>query len=375
MSDTSHFFFSRPNWAEINLDALRHNARALSAHAAPASVLAVIKAGAYGHGAFRVANALQREDSVTHLGVASVDEGLQLRSLGIRMPILLLSALLPEEIGEVVRAELTPTVFTLPMAQAVQNEAQRQNRRVEVHFKVDTGMGRLGANWDEAVSLWRQLQTFEHLNLAGIYTHLACADEDPDELSATQIARFERVLSEISAPQNVLRHATNSAGTIRYPQAHYDLVRPGLALYGAHPCPGVGPAIELQPVMSWKARITSVKTIAAGQSVSYGAQWVAAHKSQIAIVPCGYADGYFRSLSNRGEVLINGLKYPVVGRVTMDQIMVDVTEQPVTIGDEVVLFGEGLPVEEVAGRAGTIAYELLCSVSVRVPRVDVARRP
>lgn len=364
--------FSRPNWAEIDLDALRHNAQILAAHVAPARLVGVIKAGAYGHGALEVAQTLEKLPAVAMLGVASVDEARLLRDNGITAPILLLSAILPEEAPAVVQLNLTATVWSPEVAAALNRAAAAENRRVPIHFKVDTGMSRLGASWCQANQAFRDVASNCHLEITGLYTHFACADED-DDFTAIQLQRFREFCAEIPLEGAVLRHTANSAGALRYPAAHFDLVRPGIALYGAHPCPELGPEFDLRPVMTWKARITALKKVAHGQSVSYGATWSASRDSDIAVVPVGYADGYLRALSNRGEVFLNGARCPVVGRVTMDQIMVDVTGVSSQIGDEVTLFGQNLPVEEVAAQAQTISYELLCAVSNRVPRVYINR--
>ena len=377
--------FSRPNWAHIDLEALAHNARALARNAAPARLICVVKANAYGHGALTVARALSALPFVEMLAVASVDEGADLRAGGIETPILLLSALLPAEAEAAAHFELTPTIWTRELALAWSQTARALGRDLPAHFKVDTGMARLGVHWCQAPQRWRQLHELPGIAWRGAYTHLACADDDDDELSAPQLQRFEQFLDEAGIGENVLRHAGNSAAQLRYRASHFDAVRPGLALYGAHPCaplcseslkvPG---AVELKPVMTRKSRVTALREVRAGTSVSYGATWRAPRDSRVATVACGYADGYLRALSNRGEVLIGGARFPVVGRVTMDQILVDVTafasinanlRADVRIGDEVVLWGAGLPIEEVAARADTISYELLCAVSARVPRV------
>ncbi|MBW3637784.1 MAG: alanine racemase [Armatimonadetes bacterium] len=360
--------YSRPNWAHIDLAALRHNARLVARHVAPARLIAVIKANAYGHGALEVARALGDESAVAMLAVASVDEAAQLRKGGIKAPILLLSAILPSEARDVVRLGLTATVFDLEVAAALNASAEIEKRRASVHFKVDSGMGRLGAHWCEAARVFSQICGFSNLEIAAIYTHFACADEDSD-FSALQLRRFHQFCGESALPPTILKHAANSAGALRFRDAHFDLVRSGIALYGAHPCRDLAPGFDLRPVMTWRARVTALKKVAKGQSVSYGATWTAPRASQIAVLPAGYADGYLRALSNCGEVLLNGKCAPVVGRVTMDQIMVDVTDIPTQIGDEVTLFGANLSVEEVAARAGTISYELLCAVSSRVPRI------
>ncbi len=375
MPNSSALPFSRPCWAEINVSALCHNAKTLARQAFPARLGAVVKANAYGHGAVEVARALEKLPEIAFLGVASVDEGLQLKKAGLQSQILLLSAVLPAEAAEIVRAGLIATVFSPEVAAALQGAGEAENRLIEAHFKVDTGMARLGVSWCEAAALWRQLQSFDRLRWRGIYTHFCCADEPDDMFSALQLKRFEEVLAQIDPPKSVLRHAANSAATLRYPAAHFDIVRPGIALYGIDPLRenGVldGPTLDLKPVMTWKARVTALKNVAVGATVSYGATWKAARASKIAVVPAGYADGFSRALSNRGEVLVEGQKCSLVGRVTMDQILVDVSAlspQPQP-GAEVILWGDGLPVEAVAARAGTISYELLCGVAARVPRV------
>ena len=364
--------FSRPNWARIDLDALAHNARILATNAAPARLICVVKADAYGHGAVPVARALNELPFVEMLAVASVDEGAQLRAGGIKKPILLLSALLPAEVDGAAHFDLTPTIWTSELALAWQSAARKVGRVLPAHFKVDTGMARLGVHWCEAAARWRELQPFSGIEWRGVYTHLACADDEDDELSPLQLQRFAQFLSEATIAENVLKHAGNSAAQLRYGASHFDAVRPGIALYGAHPCAELCEnQTKLKPVMTRFARVTAVREVAAGESVSYGATWRAGRAARVAVVACGYADGYLRALSNKGEVLIKGARFPVVGRVTMDQILVDVTTAtaPACIGDEVILWGAGLPVEEVANRANTISYELLCAVSARVPRV------
>lgn len=360
--------FSRPTWAEIDLDALRHNARTLAAHASGAHLLAVIKANAYGHGAVDVARALEGEPHLAMFGVASVDEGQQLRASGIETPILLLSAILPSEAEAALEARLTPTVYTLEVAHALDAVAARLGRRATVHFKVDTGMRRLGVEWCEATALFGQVRALHHLEIGGVYTHFLGADE-ADDSTEEQLGRFRQFLSEVDLPAGCITHAANSAATLRYAGAHFDMIRAGIALYGAHPCRDLGPDLGLRPVMTVKSRVNSLKRVATGQGASYGATWRATRPSQLAVLPIGYADGYLRALSNRGQVWLNGRRVPVVGRVTMDQILLDVTGLNVQLGDEAILWGQNLPVEEIAALAGTISYELFCGVAPRVPRV------
>ncbi len=362
--------FSRPNWAQIDLDALRFNARNLARAVAPARLIAVVKANAYGHGAPQIARVLQEMPEVAMLAVAGVDEGQTLRENEIEAPILLLSAILAEEAEAVVDLDLTPTVWTIEVALALDAAARKRKFRRKIHFKVDSGMNRLGAHWCDAARDFAAISQLENLEIEAVYTHFARAD-DESEFSALQLRRFNEFCAQIDLESGVLRHVSNSAGALRFEKARFDLVRPGIALYGAHPCRELAPNIELRPVMTWRARVTALKNVAKGESVSYGSTWTAPRDSVIATLPAGYADGYLRSLSNCGEVLIGGKIAPVVGRVTMDQILVDVTGLEAKIGDIATLWGEGLPVESVASRAGTISYELLCAVAARVPRVYI----
>jgi alanine racemase len=370
--------FSRPTWAEINLAALRHNARVLhGAHGQSTPLITVIKADAYGHGALEAARALQTLPFVKMLAVASVDEARVLREHEISAPILLLSALMPVEAEAALALDLTATLSTLEVAAALNRAAKAQNKTARAHWKIDTGMGRLGTPCEEAAAFFAALCEYSHLKIEGVYTHFACADDARDEMTPCQIARFEKVLGECGiSRREYFVHAANSAGALRYPAAHYDAIRPGIALYGANPLGVLGEKFDLQPVMSLRARITEIRKVKKGHSVSYGATWTAPRDSQLALVPLGYADGYSRALSNCGEVLLCGRKCAVVGRVTMDQILIDVTEfsSNVQTGEIVTAWGIDengavLRVETVAEKAGTISYELLCGVASRVPRV------
>ena len=376
--------FSRPTWAEIDLEALRWNVRELCRVLGPSpGILPVIKANAYGHGAVPVARALLDQTStslasrIRMLCVASVDEGLQLREAGIEAPILLLSAILPVEARAAVEARLTPTVFTHELAAALNAAAEVLGCTAEAHLKIDTGMGRIGIWHCEAPAFYAALKKFPRLCITGVYTHFACADEVNDTMTTQQLAAFQTALCECGiaatpAPNRSLAvHACNSAALLRYTQAHFDCARPGLALYGVLPVATAD--ISLRPVMTWKARVTNIKTVANGATLSYGATWRAQRPSCIATVPAGYADGYARSLSNRAQVLVRDTLCPVVGRVTMDQILIDCTNlvPNVQIGQSVTLFGKGLPVTTVAAWAETVPYEILCGIAQRVPRVYV----
>lgn len=377
--------FSRPLWAQIDLQAVRANAAWLSAQAGGRPLIPVIKADAYGHGAVPIARALlcSRPEAsalppwrVAALAIASVDEGLQLREAGITQPLLLLSAVLPQEAPAIVESGLTATVFTAELAEALATAAARRGQPTPVHFKLDTGMGRCGAT-DEAVTLLSDIMSSPYLQLTGIYSHLACADEDEDPLTPRQLTSLQGLLRELKAqpdPDSVLVHLANSAALMRYAECYLDAVRPGLALYGAWPGPGPRPApCPLQPVLSLHARVTAVKEVPAGTTVSYGAVWRAARPSRLALVPAGYGDGYRRALSGQAHALVGGVPCPLAGRVTMDQIILDVTDVPVPVqpGDNVELMGPGVPVEQWAKWANTIPWEIFCGLSRRVPRVLV----
>ncbi|HNG44921.1 MAG TPA: alanine racemase [Elusimicrobiota bacterium] len=365
----------RPTWAEIDLNAFRHNLKALARFLPRrVSIMAVLKADGYGHGALPLARAAARLGKKVRLwgfGVSSVEEGLALRAGGLRERILVLGSLYPFESLDVALAgRLTPTIGSRGAAQALASRARRLGRPAECHVKIDTGMGRIGmapATAREALGLF---QANPFLRVEGVYTHLACADSAPE--TAQQLRAFEEALGGLSTRPPWV-HAANSAGALGRPAARYDLVRPGIALFGVPPSPSLGKILSLRPVLSWKTRVVFVKMIPKGTPVSYGWTWRAPRRSRIATLPVGYADGYPRVLSNRGEVLLRGRRCPVVGRVTMDQILVDVTGlRGVDVGEEVVLIGQQggqkITAEDLALAAGTIPYEILCGISKRVPR-------
>jgi len=366
--------FSRPTWAQIHLPSLRANARVLRG-TANTPLIAVIKADAYGHGAIQAAKALQ--DEAFHFAVAGLDEGCILREAGITKPILALSAILPSQAEYAVEHDLTVTVNSLEVARALDKAAVARKRIVNAHWKFDTGMGRVGVWHEDALATWQALQEFRSITIKGVYTHFASADEPDEAYTLQQIGAFEQVLKQCGITiAEYLVHAANSPATLRFPRARYSAVRCGLSLYGASPFDNRQFGELLAPVMSLQARITDVRRIAKGRTVSYGGTWRAERDSVLALVPLGYADGYPRCLSNRGEVLIQGTRCRVAGRVTMDQILVDVTEISANIAPGQIVTAWGydengihLPVEEVAATADTIAYEMLTGIAARVPRV------
>ena len=382
----------RPAWAEVDLAAIRHNASVLAGVADPAELCAVVKAGGYGHGAVEVARAALA-GGASWLAVALVEEGRELREAGIASPVLVLSEPPAEAMAEVVAAGLTPTIYTRPglaalrqaVAGAVGGAVAGAGRpaatpgRFPVHVKVDTGMHRVGAPVDAAVELAVEVAADPALALGGFWTHLAVSDEVGNPFNDTQFDRFDAAVDELIgrglAPG--LRHASNSGGALWHPRGRYDMVRCGIALYGLSPAER-GPSVpDLRPAMSLKARVSYAKEVAAGERLSYGLRYEVPENSIVATVPLGYADGIPRRLSAEGgQVLIGGRRLPMAGTVTMDQILVDCgPDASVRAGDEVVLIGrqgdEVIDAWEWATATGTIAYEVVCGISGRVPRVYI----
>ncbi|WP_258358647.1 alanine racemase [Moorella sulfitireducens (nom. illeg.)] len=367
----------RPVWAEIDLAAIAHNVRAIKKILPPQTeVMAVVKANAYGHGAVPVARTALA-NGVTWLGVATLDEAMVLREEGITAPVLILGYTPPEDAGRVVAADLSQTVFSLEQARVLDAAAAAAGTRARLHLKIDTGMGRLGFLPDRAVAEVLAMARLPHVRLEGIFTHFAASDAADKTYTRRQLDLFQKVIADLEQQGLTFpwRHAANSGAIIDLPETHFNLVRAGIILYGHYPSPEVRKErLDLHPAMTLKTRIVLVKDVPAGAFISYGCTYCTPAPARIATLPIGYADGYSRLLSNRAQILIRGRRAPVVGRVCMDQCMIDVTAIPeARVGDEVVLFGrqgkEILSVEEVAGWMGTINYEILCMISGRVPRV------
>lgn len=365
----------RTNYVEIDEAAIAGNARALCRVIRPgAALMAVVKADGYGHGGALAARAALR-GGASMLAVATAEEGEALREEGIVAPVLVLGNVEPNSAGAAVRLGLDQTVCDRPGIAALEEAARTLGKRVPVHLKLDTGMGRLGVrDPGEAAALAQAIADADHLSFAGVFTHFACADDpSADAYTRMQLGRFLDMLQVIrrSPGSSPLRHAANSAATLRFPQAHFDMVRVGIALYGAPPA---DPPALLRPAMRWVTRTSMVKNLPEGESVSYGAAFTARRPTRLMVLPVGYADGYRRSLGGRAQVLVRGRRAPIVGRICMDQCMADVTDVPDCMaGDEVVLLGaqetEVISADELAGWMGTIAYEALLAPSARVPRV------
>lgn len=366
----------RPTWAEVNLDNLSHNLSQIRRCVGPRTrIMACVKADAYGHGLVPVARKLLAQ-GVDYFAVASIDEAIRLRKAEIYTPILILGVVLERDIEPLFRYAVTPTVCTRQFLAALEKAGRSFGRTIPAHVKVDTGMARIGVSSAQTLDFLRSLRAFKYVRLEGLFTHLSSADCDRQQ-TMRQIRIFQRLVDDCRA-QGIdvpLVHAANSMGVAGYPESHFNMVRPGLILYGLSPRKKLG--LALKPVLSLKTAVIFTKQVPAGTGISYGHTYVTRKAGTIATLPIGYGDGYPRNLSNCGPVLINGKRYRISGRVCMDQIMVDTGRDRVKPGDAVVLIGtmagEKISAEELAGMSGTISYEIVCGLGSRVPRVYLQR--
>lgn len=369
----------RPTTARVDLEALTSNYRSIvdfvtrERPEGPPSVIAVVKANAYGHGAGPVALALEQAGA-TLLACADIEEGAVLRAAGVRAAILVFGALSVSDLDGLFDCHLTPTISTPGAAQAVQAAAARYKRRLRYHLKIDTGMNRLGFRSDNLRRTLPGLLASENLQLDGVYTHFATADVPDSPMFDQQRVRFERALAEVSTlgGRPTYRHASNSAALLRDSRVWYDLVRPGLLLYGIVP-PPLASTVPLRPVMTLTSRVVAVKGVRTGEITGYGGRFVAERPTTLAIVPAGYADGLDLRLAGRGVVLIRGRRAPIVGSVCMDMLMADVTGMEISPGDEVVIIGaqgdDRIDAREMAASVGTIPWEVVCRIGSRIERV------
>lgn len=366
-------------YVTVDIQAVKENFRQMEANLQPGTkMIAVVKADAYGHGAVPIARAIQENDRIWGYAVATAEEAFELREHGIQKPVLILGYTFPEHYEQLVSAQIRPAVWKLSHAQALSEAAVRLNRTLPIHLAVDTGMTRIGfPDREESVALIREIKALPGLEIEGMFTHFARADEADTAPAQRQLQRyldFLEILSRegISIP---IRHCSNSAGIIRLPQANLDVVRAGITIYGIYPSDEVErEPVHLQPVMEWKTHISYIKETGADVEVSYGGTFVTKEPARIATIPVGYADGYPRSLSGKGQVLIRGQRAPILGRICMDQFMVDVTHIPqADDGDEVTLLGaqgdERITADELGRLSGRFPYEFVCCISKRVPRV------
>ena len=366
--------------ADIDLDALLFNFDQMSKNIpAGTKIMAVVKTDAYGHGAVPLATFVEPYDYLWGFATATIDEAVELRKAGIQKPILILGYTFPECYSHVVRYDIRQTVFSLDMAEALSREAVKQNKKAYIHVKLDTGMGRIGyQNEKDAANDAEKMKNLPMVELEGVFTHFANADTDNRELTLNQIRKFDKMIREMEAAgvTFALKHCANSAGIIEFADHKFDLVRAGIISFGMWPSGEVKKDIvHLKPILSLKSHVVYVKEVEPGTTVSYGSTWTASEKRKIATVPIGYGDGYPRSLSNKGYVLIKGCKAPIVGRVCMDQLMVDVTDvsEEVKTGDRVTLIGQDgdlcITAEELGDLSGRFNYELMCDLGNRIPRI------
>jgi alanine racemase len=363
----------RPVWAEIDLDALAHNVRTFIELAAPAKLYAIVKANAYGHGAPAIGRAAL-EAGAAGLGVVCVDEGEELRRAGIDAPVLILGHAQTAEAERIVELLLTPTVTSMQMALALSRFAGDRGLTQPVHVELESGLNRNGLPLDELAAFAEAVRDLPALTIEGLYTHFAAAEEGDKTFTNAQYQALMRASERL--PWIPMRHCSASASTLNAPHMALDMVRAGLGIYGYHPAPDCGDSVELRPVMSLKSRIARLIELDPGATVGYGRTWTAQRPSTIALIMCGYADGYRRALSNRAHVLVRGRRAPIAGRIAMDMCMADVTDVPgVAPDDEVVIMGrqesEAVDAEELAALADTISWEILAGISARVPRIYV----
>jgi len=366
----------RPTYAEVNLTCLTQNFQAIRAKVAPAKVMLVLKANAYGHGMTEVARHLAVQ--ADYLGVAVLEEGILLRELGITKPILVLGGIWSNQIPQYIQHNLTLTASSIERLEQIDAAAGQMGMKAKVHLKIDTGMERIGVHFYSAHTLQEAtLKCCRNVEVEGIYSHFASADSADLTYAHLHLERFNEVLHfyekhSLPAP---MRQMANSGAVLQLPEANFDMVRPGILMYGVYLSPEVPHTVQVRPALVWKSRVVYFKVVKPGHPVSYGSTWQSDHLVRVVMVPVCYGDGYFRSMSNKAQVIIRGQKYPQVGWVCMDQIMVNLEWGTAYNGDEVTLIGESdserVTVEDLAEWAGTIPYEILTNINTRVPRVYV----
>lgn len=379
-------------WCEVDLQAMRFNLKQIkklagrnefvipsrggkkSVHTSLMGILVVIKADAYGHGIVETGLVLN-EEGVEIFGVSDINEGISLRDKGIKRPVLLFESTLPEHIPFICEYQLTPTICTLEFAKRLNAYAKKLNKTVRVHIEVDTGMGRLGVWHEDAFDFIQEVSTYSQLIIEGVFTHFPVADTDK-KFTSRQIEQLYEIILRLDKAGIVIPyvHASNSMGLLGYKTSAFNLFRPGLMIYGLYPDEKVKDVIQLKPVLSVKSKVIFVKEIEKGRSISYGRSFVAKNKMKVATVPIGYNDGYLREFSNKASVLVDGVRCPVLGKVTMDQIIVDVSKvENAKIGSIATILGrqkdESVSADELAGYANTINYEIVCHLGNRLPRV------
>ncbi len=358
------------HFVEISISNILHNIKELrSLLARKVKFMAVVKADAYGHGAVAVSKAI--ENKVDCLAVATLSEALELKKAGIKAPILLLSETHSSNAVDIVKNGFIQTVYTLQLASALSRAAKKLGKKARVHLKIDTGMGRVGMHFGEAEELFKAISRLPDLRIEGIFTHFA-GSEEMDEFTAEQLKRFRSFISKIDHVSYIL-HAANSAAVINHQASHLDMVRVGLSMYGIYPQGIKKHIVNLKPALQFKTHVVYLKKVPAGTPLSYGSTYITKHPANIATLPVGYADGLPRALSNKGEVLIRGKRFPIVGRVCMDLTLIDVGDSNIKVGDEVAIIGsqgkENISADDIGKLADTISYEIICGIGKRVPRI------
>lgn len=375
----------RPTQLVVNLSQLCRNVQAIRARVSPARVMVMLKANAYGHGLDGVAPFI--EPYLDYIGVATLEEAIHLRQIGIRKPILVAGGCLPEQILAYIEFDLTLTISSMLILEAAELAARAAGKRLKVHLKIDTGMERVGVRWYEAEPFLEQSLTCQNLEIEGIYTHFANSEtleadamvrEASFAYASQQLDRFQQTLAfyeRRNLPHPPLRHAANSGAVLNLPESYFDMVRPGILFYGVYPEDCLR-SVDVATAVTWKSRVVYSKITCAGAPVSYGSLWSTEQDARIVTIPCGYADGYFRRMTNHAWVIVNGKKYPQVGRICMDQCMANLANDPAEMGDEVILLGRAASGEQItpadlAEWMGTNTYEVLTNISARVQRVFV----
>jgi alanine racemase len=367
----------RPTNVEVDLDRLTENYRVIAGHVSGAKVMAILKANAYGHGMVAVAHHLV-SIGVDYLGVAVLEEGILLRESGITAPILVLGGIIGNQVPRFLDNNLTLTASSVEKLAQIDEAARERGVNARVHLKIDTGMERIGVHYYSADALLEASLACSNVEVEGIYSHFANSDALDLDSAREQLRRFQQVLSfyeERDLPRPPLRHMANSGAILQLPESHMDLVRPGILLYGVYPSDEAQRTISVYPALSWKSRVVYFKVVQPDHPVSYGSTWQSDRMTRIVTVPVGYGDGYFRAMSGQAEVIIRGKRYPVVGRICMDQLMVNIGWESAYNNDEVILLGEDettgekISCEDLALWAGTIPYEILTNINTRVPRL------
>ncbi len=366
----------RPTFAEINLDRLTENFRAIETAVSPARIMPILKANAYGHGLVEIARHVISLGAA-YLGVAFLEEGILLREKGITSPILVLGGILGNQVPLFLKHDLTLTASSIEKLAQINEAAKAMNMKAKVHLKIDTGMERIGVHYYNADPFLEAALACDHCLVEGIYSHFANADSASLISAHEQLRRFNQVLSfyEKRGLQSPMRHMANSGAILQMPQSHFDMVRPGILLYGVYPSAEASRTIAVKPALTWKSRVVYFKVVKPGHTVSYGSTWQSDHMVRVVTIPVGYGDGYFRRMSGKAQVIIRGKKYPVIGRICMDQMMVNIEWETAYNDDEVILIGESgeerISCEDLAEWGGTVAYEVLTNINTRVPRIYV----